>query len=68
MKQLFFAVDREGWGLFGVERAEPDVFSSPLSERRVLGSDLYDIGNLPDLVNNLHLYFYKPDFRKFLII
>jgi hypothetical protein len=31
------------------------VFSAALSESRVLGSELQDIGNLPDLVDNLHL-------------
>ena len=37
--------------------AETDVLSSPSSERRVLGSDIDDIGGLPYLVDDLHEVF-----------
>ena len=38
-----------------MEWTEADMLPSARSERRVLGGDLYDIGNLPYVVDNFHI-------------
>jgi hypothetical protein len=44
MKEPLFTIDVKRWALLRVERAEPLVGSTGLSERHVLLHDLQDVG------------------------
>ena len=58
--ELFVLVDGERRRLFGVERAETDLFPAPPLQGRVLGGDLDDGRGLPDLVDDLHECYLDP--------